>query len=164
MFRDNSEKFLSGLTKLQKCLEEQTKEKLISEEKNLPFFFFKSLRELFLISYRTITGLVIKTATHVALEDFEDKLFYEKMHKVSTSSGLWDKKLGLLVRKIFSGFLQRDSTLLEKYLEEKWFLFRKSFILLVSFLEIDQFLCRFANFFSHVCQNTDLRVFIKETG
>ena len=74
------------------------------------------------------------------------------------------KKVGLLVKKIFSGFLQRDSKLLEKYLEEKWFLFRKNFILLVSFLEIDQILCRFANFFSHVCQSTDFRVFRKGTG
>ena len=38
-FRDNSEKLLSGLKKLQKCLEEKNKEKHNSKEKKLLFYF-----------------------------------------------------------------------------------------------------------------------------
>ena len=53
------------------------RKKLFGKKKNT-ILFFKTLRELFLKSYRTFTGLVIKTATHVALEDFEDKLFLWK--------------------------------------------------------------------------------------
>ena len=37
------------------------------------------------------------------------------------------KKLGPLVEKFSSGFLQQDIALPEKFFEEKWFLFLKSF-------------------------------------
>ena len=74
------------------------------------------------------------------------------------------KKLGPLDEKVSSGFLQRDIALPGKFFEEKWFPFRKFLIFLVSVWEIEQFLCRFANFFSQVCQNTNLRVHRKENG
>ena len=74
------------------------------------------------------------------------------------------KKLGPLDEKVSSEFLQQDIALPQKFFEKKWFPFRKFLIFLVSFWDIEQFLCRFANFFSQVCQNTDLRVHRKETG
>ena len=109
-------------------------------------------------SHRTITGMVIKTAADVPLGGFEDKIFLKKCKMFQPPSDFDMKKVGPLVRKKnFSRFLQQDIALPEKFLEEKWFLFRKTFILLVSFLEVDQFFCRFAKFFSEVWQNTDSR-------
>ena len=51
------------------------------------------------------------------------------------------KKIALLVKKFSSGFVQQECALREKSFEEKWFLFRKSFIFLLSFLEFEWFLC-----------------------
>ena len=44
-----------------------------------------------------------------------------------TASVLEMKKLGPLDEKVSSGFLQQDIALPEKFFEEKWFPFRKSF-------------------------------------
>ena len=45
--------------------------------------------------------MVIKTATDVALEDFQDKLFLKKCTMFQTPSNFEMKKVGPLVEKIF---------------------------------------------------------------
>ena len=56
----------------------------------------------------------------------------------------------------FSGFNQQKFALPEKYFDEKRFLFRKSFLFLLSSLEFEWFLCPFAKL-CLVCQTTDQR-------
>ena len=67
------------------------------------------------------------------------------------------KKIGLLVKKFYSGFLQQEFALPEKCFEEKWFLFRKCFIFYYHFWSLSDFFVFFAKFFSRVCQTTDQR-------
>ena len=71
-FRDNSEKLLSGLKKLQKCLVDQTKEKPISKEKKLLFYFSQRFARSFSLTFsENFSGMVVKTATCVPFEDSE---------------------------------------------------------------------------------------------
>ena len=64
------------------------------------------------------------------------------------------KKVGLSVKKFFSGFNQQNFALPEQYFEEKVFSFQNVFFLL-SILEFDWFLCLFPKMFNQVCQITD---------
>ena len=86
-----------------------------------------------------------------------ENIYFLKLNMISTFFGLWDEKMGLSVKEFFSGFNQQKFALLEKYFDEKRFLFRKSFLFLLSSLEFEWFLCLFANLFSLVCQTTDQR-------
>ena len=71
-FRDNSEKLLSGLKKLQKCVEEQNKEKHISKEKKLLLYFSQRFERSFSLTFsENFSGMVVKTATCVPFEDSE---------------------------------------------------------------------------------------------
>ena len=71
-FRDNSEKLLSELKKLQKCLEEQNKEKHISKEKKFLFYFSQRFEWSFSLTFSEFfSGMVVKTATCVPFEDSE---------------------------------------------------------------------------------------------
>ena len=86
---------------------------------------------------------------------FWRKIFFEKLHKVSTFSGLWVKK---------SNFSQTISfrvvtTAIRASREIFWenFVSLSKFFLLSS-LEIEQFLCCFAKFNSQVCHNNYLCV------
>ena len=67
--------------------------------------------------------------------------FFPKLNMIANFFGLRDEKKGLLVKKIPSGFLQQEFALPEKCLEEKWIVFRKSFIFLLSFSEFEWFIC-----------------------
>ena len=71
--------------------------------------------------------------------------------------GLWGEKNRAFSQKFSSGSIQQKFALPKKCFREKWFLFRKSFIFLLSFFEFEWFLCRFAKCFSQVCQATDQR-------
>ena len=70
-------------------------------------------------------------------------VFFLKLNLIANFFGLRDEKIGLLVKNFPSGFLQQEFALPEKCLEEKWNLFRQSFIFLLSFLEFEWFLCLF---------------------
>ena len=62
--------------------------------------------------------------------------------ELQTCSHFEIKKSRALVLKNFSsGFLQQEIALPENYFEEKWFLFRRSFVFLLSFLEFEWFAC-----------------------
>ena len=74
--------------------------------------------------------MVVKTAAYVPLEGFEDNQFLKNCTIFQTPSDFEMKKVGPLVEKVSSGFLQQDIALPEKFFEEKWFPFRKSFNLL----------------------------------
>ena len=106
--------------------------------------------------------MVVKTATYIPLEDFEEKQILKNCTRFQQSSDFEVKKIGPLVEKFSSGFLQQDIALSEEYFKEKWFFFRKSFVFILSFFEFERFRCLFANFISQVYQNTDLSVEKKE--
>ena len=62
--------------------------------------------------------------------------------ELQTCSHFEMKKNRALVLKNFSaGFLQQEIALPENYFEEKWFLFRRKFVFLLSFLEFEWFAC-----------------------
>ena len=66
---------------------------------------------------------------------------FQKLNVFSNFFGIEMKKIGLLVKKFSSGFVQQESALREKSFEENWFLFRKSFNFLLTFLEFEWSLC-----------------------
>ena len=108
--------------------------------------------------------MVVKTATYVPFEGFQDKQFSKNCKMLQPPSDFEMEKVGPLVEKNYSGFFNRISRFQGNFLRKNDFSFEKVLIFLVSFWEIDQFPCRFANFFSQVCQNTSLSAWRKETG
>ena len=82
-------------------------------------------------------------------------VFFLKLNMIANFIGLRDEKKGLLVKKFSSGFLQQEFAIPEKCLEEKWFVFRKSFIFLLSFLEFEWFICLCWKFFGQVWKTTN---------
>ena len=124
-------------------------------EKNY-FNFFKILSEVFFCYCRKITGMVVETAIYVSFQGFEGKPLVLKIeHYFNLLRTLRWKKMGHSVKKYFSGFSQQKFGLPEKCVDENKFLFRKSFLFLLSFLEFEWCLCLFAKLFSQVCQITD---------
>ena len=77
------------------------------------------------------------------LKNFWGKTVFLKLNIIANFFGLRDEKKGLLVKKFSSGLLQQEFALTEKCFEEKRFVFRKSFIFLLSVLEFEWFLCLF---------------------
>ena len=137
------------MKKLQKCLEEQTKENFVSKEERYYSIFFTVLSEVFFVFlnfYRKITGMVVKTATCVPFEDSEVQQFFEKLHSVSTFVRVWDKKTRAFSRKIFFRVLLTGyrafrgiSCGKQIYLSKKFFSFWYQFSRLSNFFVVLQF-------------------------
>ena len=62
--------------------------------------------------------MVIKTATYVHSEDFQDKRFLKQCTMFQPPSDFEMKKRAFSQKRIFSGHLQQDIALLENYLEK----------------------------------------------
>ena len=83
---------------------------------------------------------------------------------MQTSSDFEMKKIGLLVKKHSSGFLQQEFALPEECFEEKRFFFRESFFFCYLFWSLSDFFVFFAKFLSQVCQTNDQRAETNKMG
>ena len=154
-FRDNSKQLFSLLTKLQKSVSRNNLRKnLLREKKSTSLVFSRFWAVFFAFSEKFMAWLSKLQSTYL-LKVLRENIYFWKLNMVSTFFGLWEKKMGLSVKKFFSGFNQQKFALPEKYFDEKRFVFRKSFRFLLSCLEFEWFLCLIAKLFSQVCQTTD---------
>ena len=125
------QKTIFRVDKTAKPLDEQTKEKLTLEGKGYFSFFSRFWAKFFINFQRKSTGMVVKTATYVILEDFEDKQFLKNCTKFQTSSDFKLKIVGPLVEKTFSGFFYRLSSFLRNKVRKCDFSFEKVLFFLV---------------------------------
>ena len=75
--------------------------------------------------------------------NFWGKTVFFKIELQTCSHCEMKKYRGLVLKNFSSGFLQQEIALSENYFEEKWFLFRRSFVFLLSFWSLSDFLVFF---------------------
>ena len=156
--RQHRENLFRGWQNWKKCLEEQTKEKDIPREKKVLFQFFEDFeRSVFTISENLLAWLSKLQSKHLC-KVLRNNIFIWKMNMISTFFGLWDEKEeGFQWKSFLRGSYNKNSRFQWNFLRKKIFLFRKSFIFLLSFFELEWFLCLFAIFFCLLCQTANQR-------
>ena len=103
---------------------------LFQEKKTYYFKFFKILREVSLPLAKNYRHGCQNRNLSTFRKVWGKLVFFINGTCLQTSSDFEIKKIGLLVRKFSSGFLQQEFELPEECLEEKGFLFRENFFVI----------------------------------
>ena len=102
--------------------------------------------------------MVVKTATYVPLESFEEKQFFLNWTWLQTSSDFEMKKIGILVKKTFFRVITTGIRASRGMFWGKMISLSKEVLFFCyHFWSLSDFFVFFAKFFSQVCQTTDQR-------
>ena len=128
------------MTKLQKCLEEQTKEKLISKEKKVNILFFQQVkRSFFLTSSKKLPAWLSKLQPAYLSNILRFNIFWKIAQCFNLLLSLRIKKTRAFSQKDITGYCASRGISWEKVIS-----LSEIFILSGINLEIEQLLCRFA--------------------
>ena len=101
--------------------------------------------------------MVVKSVIYVSFQGFEGKHLFLKIEHDFNLLRTLRRKNGSFSQIVFSRVQTTKIRASKEIFRWKKFLFRKSFLFLLSSLEFEWFLCLFAKLFSLVCQTTDQR-------